>query len=523
MPADRLAMHGKRSWSKWLSIATVVLALTASAACGGGIDHPPADSGARATPPRPSAAPPTPAIAAPGLPPVDELINTAIAAHELPGAVVAVGHRGELVVHHAYGSRKLAGEPGLDGTPAPAEPMTEDTIFDVASLTKSLATATAVMQLYEQNKVGLDEPVQNYLPAFNSARDPQRAQVTLRMLLTHTSGIAGDIDLRDPWGLAAADSAQGIRRALATPLQFVPGEVFRYSDINFILLGALIEEVTGESEDVYVQRNVFAPLGMKDTRYLPPAKACGPHKIRGAAVAWAPTSEAPAPTACPDGAWNTDVLARIAPTALDEEGRAQPGANPDLDFPLRGTVHDPTARRMGGVAGHAGVFSTARDIGIFAQALLDRLAGRPSAFPLTQETLRLMTTPQQPGHSPGQVEAANEAVREAIAAAPNPNPLLAPNYPAIPGQNLRGLGWDIDTGHSRPRGLLFPVGSFGHTGFTGTSMWMDPASDTYVILLTNVIHIRGSRPLSNLQGELATVTARALDLYTDTQPAPKPR
>nr|CRL67362.1 beta-lactamase [Mycolicibacterium malmesburyense] len=398
--------------------------------------------------------------------------------------------------------------------------MTEDTIFDVASLTKPLATATAVMALYEQDEVGLDEPVQSYLPAFNSAHDPQRARVTVRMLLTHTSGIAGDIDLRDPWGLAGADGAEGIRRALATPLQSTPGEVFRYSDINFILLGSLIEEVTGEPEDVYVARKFFEPLGMGDTRFLPPAKACGPHQLRGAAIAWVSAKQSRTP--CPEGAWNTDVLARIAPTALDEEGRAQPGSNPDLDFPLRGTVHDPTARRMGGVAGHAGVFSTARDISVFAQALLDRLAGRPSTFPLTRETLRVMTTPQQPGHTPGQVEAANDALEKAVVETPNPNPLLAPDYPAIAGQDLRGLGWDIDTGHSRPRGLLFPVGSFGHTGFTGTSMWIDPASDTYVILLTNVIHIRGSRPLSNLQGELATVTARALGLY-DASAQPRPR
>ncbi|OBB47812.1 serine hydrolase domain-containing protein [Mycobacterium sp. 852002-51961_SCH5331710] len=525
MPADRSAGGGKRSTPWLLVIAAVVFALIASSACGR-VDRPPSDS---RPPSSPLAAPPStathpPAAPTPGLPPVDELIDSAIAAHKLPGAVVAIGHDGKLVVHHAYGSRKLAGEQGLDGTPTPAEPMTENTIFDVASLTKPLATATAVMQLYEQGKVGLDEPVQSYLPAFNSAHDPQRAQVTIRMLLTHTSGIAGDIDLRDPWGLARADSAEGIRRALATPLQSQPGEVFRYSDINFILLGALIEKVTGEPEDVYVAQNVFEPLHMDDTRYLPLAKACGPHQLRGAAIAWASSSSTSA--ACPEGDWNTDVLARTAPTALDEEGRAQPGSNPDLDFLLRGTVHDPTARRMGGVAGHAGVFSTALDISTFAQALLDRLAGRPSMFPLKRETLQLMTTPQQPGHTPGQVEAANEAVREAIAETPNPNPLLAPNYPAIEGQDLRGLGWDIDTGHSRPRGLIFPVGSFGHTGFTGTSLWIDPGSDTYVILLTNVIHIRGSRPLSNLQGELSTVTARTLGLYTAptlAQPAPRPR
>ena len=128
-------------------------------------------------------------------------MNDAIAANRLPGAVVVIGHGGKVVFHQAYGSRKLAGEPGLDGSPAPAEPMTEDTIFDMASLTKSLATATAVMQLYEQGKVQFDDPVQKYLPDFNTANDPQRAKVTVRMLLTHTSGEPGDVDLKDPWGL----------------------------------------------------------------------------------------------------------------------------------------------------------------------------------------------------------------------------------------------------------------------------------------------------------------------------------
>ena len=168
---------------------------------------------------------------------------------------------------------------------------------------------------------------------------------------------------------------------------------------------------------------------------------------------------------------------------------------------------------MGGVAGHAGVFSTARDVGIFAQALLDRLAGRPSEFPLAQTTLESMTTPQQPGHNAQQIEAANDAAREAIAKRPNrTDPLLAPRYPAIAGQNLRGFGWDIDTGLSTARGMIFPIGSFGHTGFTGTSLWMDPGSDTYIVLLSNSIHTRGSPPISNLRGEVATATAQALGL-----------
>ena len=397
-------------------------------------------------------------------------------------------------------------------SPAPAEPMTEDTIFDLASLTKPFATTPAVMQLFEQGKVQFDDPVQKYLPDFNTANDPARAEVTVRMLLTHTSGETGDVELKDPWGLAQVDREEGFRRALTTPLESTPGAGFRYSDINFILLGLLVEKLTGEVEDDYVQRNIFGPLGITEMRYLPAAKACGPHSMRGAALAWEPDGGAPA--ACPTGTWNTSLLSRIAPTARDEESRAEPDKNPDIDYLLRGTVNDTTARRMGGVAGHAGVFSSAHDVGIYAQALLDRLAGRPSAYPLTQETVALMTTPQQPGHSGGQIEAANEAEREAIATKPNTaDPLLAPHYPAIRGQNLRGFGWDIDTGQSVPRGRLFPIGSFGHTGFTGTSVWINPGSDTYVVLLTNSIHTRGSPPASKLRGDVATATAQALGLY----------
>lgn len=428
----------------------------------------------------PQATPPPVAAPAGDFAAVAKLMNNAVAANRLPGAVVVIGHAGNVVFHQAFGSRKLAGEQGLDGSPTPAEPMTEDTIFDLASLTKCLATAIAVMQLYEQGKVGFDDPVQNYLPEFNEGNDPQRAKVTLRMLLTNTSGEPIDVNLGDPWGLDGPDKAEGIRRALTTPLQSGPGEVFRYSDINFLLLGALLEKITDQPEDVYVEQNVFAPLDLEDTRYLPPAS----------------------------------LLSRIAPTAIDEENRADPSKNPDYGRLLRGTVHDPTARRMGGVAGNAGVFATAHDVSIFAQALLDRLAGRPSDFPLQQATLEVMTTPQQPGHSARQLQAANDADRRAG----------APHYPAINGQNLFGFGWDIDTAFSRPRGSIFPVGSFGNTGFTGTTLWMDPESDTYVILLSNSIHVRGSPPISDLRGEVATEAARGLGLYgsAPSSPTPKP-
>ncbi|RDH76847.1 class A beta-lactamase-related serine hydrolase [Mycolicibacterium moriokaense] len=442
---------------------------------------------------------------------VSELIDYAIAANELPGAVALVGHQGRVVFRQAYGVRKLAGEPGLDGAPAPAEPMTEDTIFDLASLTKPLATTPAVMQLFEQGKVAFDDPIQKYLPDFNADHDPVRAAVTVRTLLTHTSGEPGDVELGDPWGLSRPDKAEGIHRALTTPLQAQPGAGFRYSDINFILLGALVEKLTGAPEDVYVQQHVFAPIGMQDMRFLPVAKACGPHSTRGAAIARAP--EASDEDGCPPGEWNVGLLPRIAPTAHDEEARADPGSNPDLDRLLRGTVQDTTARRMGGVAGHAGVFATAQDVGTYAQSLLDRLAGRPSSFPLSQATAQMMTGPQQPGHTDGQIPAANTAEQDALAQrTTTSDPLLAPRYPAVRGQDLRGFGWDIDTPQSLPRGSVFPIGSFGHTGFTGTSVWLDPASDTYVVLLTNSIHTRGSPPASKLRGDVATAAARALGL-----------
>lgn len=490
------------------AVGSVALVLGAVPSCGHP-GHPPPASTPSAT------VPVTPREDAPYLPreeldaPVSQLMDDAIAVPRLPGAVVRIGHAGTIVFSQAFGARKLGDEPALDGSPSPAEPMTEDTIFDIASLTKCLATAVAVLQLYEQGRVQIDEPVQTYLPEFNETDDPRRAQVTLRMLLTHASGIGGDLSHQGPWGLTEADKAGGVHRALTAPLEFGPGEIFHYSDIGFIILGALVEKIAGQALDTYMQDNIFAPLGMTDTRYLPAAKACGPHQIRGTAIVF--DASASSGAECSAGSWSTDLLARIAPTAHDED---TPEINPDYDQLLRGTVQDPTARRMGGVAGSAGVFSTAGDVGRYAQALLDRLGGRPSPFPLRQSTLELMTTPQQPGHDPAQLAAANAAAQEANTTTPNrTDPLLAAHYPAISGQDLRGLGWDIDTPHSRPRGMIFPIGSFGHTGFTGVTLWIDPWSDTYVIVLANVIHQRGGPPIAGLSGDVATVTGRALHLY----------
>jgi SSS family transporter len=384
--------------------------------------------------------------------PVSTLINDAIAAKKLPGAVVLINHDGRTVFEQAYGSRAL--EPAV-------EPMTEDTVFDMASLTKCLVTATAVMQLYERHKLEFDAPVAKYLPEF-AANGKQN--VTVRELLTHYSGLPPDLDLKDAWGLAAPDRAEGLRRAFGSPLVTAPGTHFEYSDINFITLGALVERISGESLDVYAQEHIFGPLKMIHTMYLP---------IAG-------------------GLRREGSLAKIAPTAYDNEGTA--ATNPDFDKLLRGVVHDPTTRRMGGVAGHAGVFSTAGDVGLFGQALLDRLAGRPSDFPLEQTTLKLMTQPEQPAGAESDVT------------------IFTPDGQTTKGVAARGFGWDINTAFSRPRGAVFPIGSFGHTGFTGTSLWMDPSSDAVVVLLANAVHPRGNPPISTLRGQVATAAAKALGL-----------
>lgn len=216
---------------------------------------------------------------------------------------------------------------------------------------------------------------------------------------------------------------------------------------------------------------------MTHTRYLPYDKVCGRNTKIGAAVVYNPNG----PLAkCIGEPWPGGLIANIAPTTHDDEGNAQ--TNPHFNQITRGTVHDPTTRRMGGVAGHAGIFSTAGDIAIYTQALLDRLAGRPSNFPLKTETLRIMCEPAQPTGS----------------------------------RNLRGIGWDIDTPFSRPRGSLFPVGSFGHTGFTGTTLWMDPRTDTFYVLLSNAVHPRVSQPITPLRGAIATAAAKALGLYSET-------
>lgn len=371
---------------------------------------------------------------------VDAVMQQGLKDKLLPGGVVAVGSNGHVVYQKVYGNR--AEDPTV-------EAMTADTVFDMASLSKCMSTSVAIMQLYEQGKLAFDDPVVKYLPEFAAAG---KSNITVRQLLTHYSGLAPDVSLKDAW----SGKTEGIKRAMESVPAGPAGVKFVYSDINFITLGAIVEKVSGEPLDVYAARHIFAPLQMTETGYFTPH--C-PH------LYWQV-----APSTCTAVA--RPPLQRIAPTAHNDDKPM------DDDRMLRGEVHDPTTRRMGGVAGHAGVFSTIHDTELFAQALLDRLAGRPSTFPLTQATLRLMCQPQQPTGAKG----------------------------------LRGYGWDIDSPYSRPRGDIYPVGSFGHTGFTGTSVWMDPRSDSYVILLANAVHPRGRPPVTPLRGKLATAAARALGL-----------
>jgi uncharacterized protein YbbC (DUF1343 family)/CubicO group peptidase (beta-lactamase class C family) len=349
--------------------------------------------------------------------PLDELLKDAIASGNAPGAVLLVAHNGLVAYRKAYGTRTVG---------ANAEPMTADTIFDLASLTKVIATTTCVMRLEQLGQIKLNDPVAKYIPDFaqNGKED-----VTIRMLLTHYSGLPADLDLKQPWN--GVD--EGYARANASKLVNPPGSTFLYSDVGFVVLGELVQKVSGMPLDQYAQQNVFGPLGMASTRFNPPPT-------------WVP---------------------RIAPTQRDEHtGQV-----------LRGTVHDPTARQMGGVAGDAGLFSNADDVAKFAQAILN--GGAPILNSLIVEK---MTTPQQPANMP----------------------------------NVRGLGWDIDSPYSSNRGELLPVGSFGHTGFTGTSLWIDPTTDTYVILLTNATMLKDGNVIA-LRTEIATAVAAALHLTPPEQ------
>jgi uncharacterized protein YbbC (DUF1343 family)/CubicO group peptidase (beta-lactamase class C family) len=351
---------------------------------------------------------------------IDTEINRAIDKQLIPGAVVQIGHNGAVIYREAFGSRALVPK---------KEPMTVDTIFDAASLTKVIATTSCLMKLFEQGKLRINDPVTEYLPEFQGGHSP----ITIRNLMTHFSGLRPDLDLQPHW----SGYETGIQKALIDKPQGPPGVRFVYSDINYILLGEIVHRLSGKPLDVYAKEEVFEPLGTKHTRFLPPAE------------------------------W----YSRIAPTELD----------PESGEPIRAVVHDETSRDMGGVAGHAGMFTTVEDLGRFAQMMLD--GGLFEGKRIFQTaTIEKFTSPQSPAGQPV----------------------------------LRGLGWDIDSPYSSNRGELFPIGSYGHTGFTGTSLWIDPASKTYVILLTNSVHPHRGKSLSSLRSRVATVAAAMVGI----QPGP---
>ncbi|HOC55863.1 MAG TPA: DUF1343 domain-containing protein [Verrucomicrobiota bacterium] len=343
---------------------------------------------------------------------MDAAIERAIADKKCPGGVLWLEHRGASY-HKAYGQRALV--------PA-AEPISEDTIFDAASLTKVVACTPAMMLLVERGQVNLDTTVATYIPEFTGQG---KEAITVRQLMTHTSGLRGDIETKTDW----RGQQTAIQKACAEKLLSTPGTAFCYSDINFFLLGEIVQRVSHQPLEKFVAQEVYVPLKMADTGFLP----------------------------------SPDKRQRVAPT---EVVRGQP---------YRGVVHDPTARKMGGVAGHAGLFTTAADLARYARMLLNR-GSLDGARLFKAETVDLMTSVQTPESVPAR----------------------------------RGLGWDIDSGYSGLRGKLFPIGSYGHTGWTGTSLWIDPFSHTFVIFLSNRNHPSESGNVGALRAKLGTLAAEAI-------------
>jgi CubicO group peptidase (beta-lactamase class C family) len=338
-------------------------------------------------------------------------VDAAIDAKKLPGCVILVGSRDRVIHREAYGRRRV--EPA-------SEEMTVDTVFDLASLTKPVATATSVMILVERGKLRLDDPVAKHLPQFAAhGKDGVRVE----HLLLHTAGLIADNPLSD----YENGREQAVERIMSLKPVAPPGERFIYSDVCFIVLGLLVECASEQSLDHFARENIFTPLGMNDTSFRPDER----------------------------------LRARAAPA--DKRGERWPA----------GEVHDPRAARLGGVAGHAGVFSTADDLAKYARAMLNK--GRDGERRLlTEETWRLMTQPHE-----------------------------------LPAGGRRGLGWDIATGYSTNRGKRLSDTAFGHGGFTGTSIWIDPRKDLFVIFLANRLHPDGKGSVNQLAGRIAEVVVES--------------
>lgn len=356
---------------------------------------------------------------------IDDAIGQAITDARTPGGVFHLEREGE-VYSKAYGLRALV--PRL-------EKMSKDSLFDAASLTKVVATTPAIMKLVEAGRLDLGDKVSQHLPEF---RGEGKEEITVKQLLTHSSGLRAGLPRNGEW----TDKAGAYQAVCAEPLAETPGKTYRYSDINFILLGMLVEKIAGESLDRFCRKEVFAPLGMKDCHFRPL------------------------------GAKDLPPVDRVAPTTEMAGGSV-----------LRGVVHDPTARQMGGVAGHAGLFLTSDDLAKYARMMLNggELNGNQV---FKKETVEIMTSVQSPDGLP-----------------------------------RRGLGWDIDSPYAGPRGAIFPVGSYGHTGWTGTRLWIDPFSRSFVIFLSNRNHPSEKGSVIGLQRKLGTLSALAMTDFDFTKVA----
>lgn len=349
------------------------------------------------------------------LPEVDALMDRALRSGKTPGAVVVAGRRSGVMFRRAYGHRALVPE---------RLPMTVDTVFDLASLSKPIVVGTLVQWLIEQGKLNLEDSVATHLPPFG-ARGKQ--SLTVEQLLLHTSGLPPTNSLADYRG----SSQRALKLALERYPEALPGRRFIYSDVGFIALGAMIERMLGEPLDETAGRVIFSSLGMADTRYCR--------------------------SMCDDD--------RIAPTELNWGWSRSP---------IRGEVNDPRAYRLGGVAGNAGVFSTADDLARFARMLLAR----------------------------GELDGKRVLSEASVERFTRPRP--------VPGAT-RALGWDVSSGFSTPRGRRLSDRAYGHGGSTGTSLWVDPELDLFVVVLTNRNHPYGRGRVLELQGAIADAVAAALN------------
>lgn len=362
-------------------------------------------------------------LLAPDFSSVDASVDAAIKRGDCPGAVVLVVHKDAVVLRKAYGLRSIEPE---------KSPLAADAIFDLASLTKPIVTGTAIMKLIEQGKLKHEDRVSKHWPAFAANG---KDDVTVKHLLLHTSGLTADN--------ALADYQEGREKAFdriaALKLEAPAGTRFKYSDVGFLVLGHLVERISGTSLDRFAKQHVFEPLKMADTAFLPGER----------------------------------LRKRIAPTGKRDAAI------------IHGEVHDPRAFKLGGVAGHAGLFSTADDLARYCRSLMNggELDG---VRVLKAETVKLFTEPHEV-----------------------PSPARTPVPPAD--KQFRSLGWDVDTGFTGQRGTVFPKGGgYGHTGFTGTSIWIDARSRTAVILLTSRVHPADKGNVLRLRREVADAVAKAI-------------